>query len=85
MRREDLSIEWIPLKSTDLWFSLNWLNEAAWVGVPKLDRLVSWATPWCQEMPLPWAPSKRLNRSLVISKTVLGLWRNQWILWIEHA
>lgn len=57
MRREDLSIEGIPLKSADLWFSLNWLNEAAWVGVPKLDWLVSWTTAWCQEMPLPWAPS----------------------------
>ena len=57
MRREDLSIEGIPLKSADLWFSLNWLNEAAWVSVPKLDWLISWATTWCQEMPLPRTPS----------------------------
>ena len=47
MRREDLSIEWIPLKSTYLWFSLNWLNETAWVCVPKLYWLISWASAWC--------------------------------------
>ena len=47
MRGEYLSIEWIPLKSTDLWFSLNWLNEATWVGVPKLYWLISWATSRC--------------------------------------
>lgn len=68
MWRQDLSIIRIPLKSTNLWFSLNWLNHIASLGVPKLYSLISWPSARSQKMSLPGAPSQRFYSCLMLSK-----------------
>ena len=85
MRWEDFSIIRIPLKSTNLRLSLNWLNEAAWLGVPKLYSLISWTATRSKQVSLPWAPSESFHSSFVLSKaeTWLSCYLMLW-LW-DHA
>jgi hypothetical protein len=66
VRRQNLLLVWIPLKSTDLRLHVNGVQEGVRPRVPKLDGPIGSTTTPCQEIPFMRRPGHSFDRSLMV-------------------
>lgn len=66
VRRQNLLLVRIPLKSTDLRLRVNGVQERARPRVPKLDGPIGSTATRCQEIPFMRRPGQSFDRSLMV-------------------